>query len=95
MAKKWYPVIDYEKCEECGSCVKKCTHGVYDKQKAPTPVVVFPEGCLQDCHGCGNICPAGAIVYIGENTDWTPPNGKKSDIEAECCCSSNNDCCKE
>ena len=45
MAKAWYPMINYEKCIECGTCVKFCQHGVYDKQKGPRPVVIYPEGC--------------------------------------------------
>ena len=40
MAKNWYPVIDILTCMECGTCVNFCPHGVYDKQKAPVPVVV-------------------------------------------------------
>lgn len=31
MAKKWYPVVDITSCIECGSCVMKCPHEVYDK----------------------------------------------------------------
>ncbi len=68
MSKTWYPVIDYEKCIECGTCTDKCKHGVYDRKKAPTPVVVFPEGCIHGCHGCGNLCPQGAISYVGDVT---------------------------
>ena len=34
MAKTWYPVIDYLTCTECGTCVSKCPHGVYDTAKA-------------------------------------------------------------
>ncbi|SNR98831.1 4Fe-4S dicluster domain-containing protein [Anaerovirgula multivorans] len=78
MSKNWYPVIEYLKCDECGACVKKCSHGVYNKKKDITPLVVHPEGCVDGCHGCGNICPNGAIQYVGENTDWTPPNGSIS-----------------
>ena len=90
MAKRWYPVIDYSACIACGSCVKKCSHGVYNAQKAPTPVVVNPGGCVDHCHGCGTICPVGAITYVGEDTGWTPPNGAK--IEEEPCCSCGGDC---
>lgn len=72
MAKNWYPVINYDNCIECGSCTAKCMHGVYDKSKAPTPVVVFPEGCVQGCHGCGNLCPAEAITYFGDNSKSKP-----------------------
>jgi len=74
MAKTWYPVIDYSLCTECGTCVAKCSHGVYDTSKAPTPNVINPVGCDDHCHGCGNRCPVGAITYVGEDTGWTPPN---------------------
>ena len=89
MAKTWYPVIDYAECTECGACVRKCSHGVYNKDKAPTPVVAFPEDCIDHCHGCGNICPNGAITYVGEDTGWVPSNGKRADEGCDCgggCC---------
>lgn len=85
MSKTWYPVIDYEKCSECGACTNKCSHGVYDLSKAPTPVVVMPENCIHGCHGCGNICPSEAIQYVGSNNQ-----------ESGNCCSCNNEsggCC--
>lgn len=66
MSKLWYPVIDYEKCVECGVCTEKCKHGVYDQKKAPDPVVVFPQGCIEGCRICGNLCSVGAISYVGE-----------------------------
>ena len=84
MAKRWSPVIDYSICTECGTCVSKCSHGVYDAKKAPTPVVVNPDGCVDHCHGCGNRCPVGAITYVGDDTGWTPPNGAPVADEATC-----------
>jgi NAD-dependent dihydropyrimidine dehydrogenase PreA subunit len=66
VSKTWYPVIDYEKCVECGICTGKCRQGVYDKEKAPRPVVVRPEACDEECAGCGDICPYGAIEYFGD-----------------------------
>ena len=90
MAKNWYPVIDYVTCAECGACVNFCAHGVYDKTKMPSPVVVQPEGCIDHCHGCGNQCPHGAITYVGDDTGWTPPHGEKTaDDGAPCCCGGN------
>ena len=86
MAKSWYPVIDYLACSECGTCIAKCSHGVYDKAKAPSPVVVRTENCIDHCHGCGNKCPVGAISYVGDDTGWTPPNGEHSAAESEDCC---------
>lgn len=89
MDKKWYPVIDILTCEECGACVAKCTHGVYDKSKAPVPVVMNPDNCIDHCHGCGNLCPAGAISYVGDDTGWIAPAlSEKAQEEASCCCCS-------
>jgi len=85
MSKKWYPVIDYVNCAECGVCTNQCSHGVYDEKKAPTPIVINKEGCIEGCHGCGNLCPNGAITYVGENTGWTPANAEISD-EGFCSC---------
>jgi len=76
MAKHWYPVTNTETCEECGKCVAKCSHGVYDKGSPFKPIVVFSDGCVDHCHGCGDLCPTGSITYFGENTAWTPPNRK-------------------
>jgi len=84
MAKMWYPVIDILECMECGTCVAKCPHGVYNKRKAPVPVVVNPDACIDHCHGCGDLCPQGAILYAGDDTGWKPP--KKEKVNTECCC---------
>ena len=46
MAKKWYPVVDVLSCIECGTCVGFCPNGVYDKEKAPVPLVVNPDNCV-------------------------------------------------
>lgn len=92
MAKQWYPVIDYLICLECGTCIAKCSHGVYDNVKSPSPIVVHPENCVDHCHGCGNKCPIGAISYVGDDTGWIPPNGKQNIEEGiNCCC---NGTCK-
>jgi len=74
MSKNWYPIIDTETCSECGACVGKCTHDVYDKGSPDKPIVAFPEGCTDHCHGCGDLCPTGSITYYGDDTDWTPPH---------------------
>lgn len=86
MAKSWYPVIDYVNCIECGSCVEKCPHQVYDTMKAPSPIVKNSDACIDHCHGCGNRCPVGAITYVGDNTGWTPPNGTQESEKACCSC---------
>ena len=90
MAKMWYPVIDYGLCADCGTCVGHCSHGVYDKTKSPSAVVIYPDGCVDHCHGCGNKCPTGAISYIGDDTGWTPPNSKREETETCCSCDCGN-----
>lgn len=80
MAKKWYPVIDYSLCTDCGTCTGKCSHGVYDRAKAPTPVVVYPDGCVDHCRGCARLCPNSAISYVGDD------NGAGTESQS-CCCS--------
>ena len=50
MSKKWYPVIDVEKCSECGACINKCSHGVYDKTSS-FPKVIYTDGCVDGCRG--------------------------------------------
>jgi len=66
MSKTWYPIIDEQICIECGACVDHCTHGVYDKDQAPLPVVIVPDNCVQGCKGCGSLCPVEAITYFGD-----------------------------
>ncbi len=88
MTKIWYPVIDYITCEECGTCVAHCEskrHYVYDSEKAPSPMVLRPENCIDHCHGCGDKCSVGAITYIGDNTGWTPPLRKMQEPSEPCC----------
>ena len=38
MAEKWYPVIDYTACAECGTCSSFCGHGVYDMTRKTLPM---------------------------------------------------------
>ncbi len=84
MSKTWYPLINGELCTECGICVDKCTHGVYDKEKAPRPVVTYIEGCVQGCTGCGSLCPNGAITYFGDASQTGCGDG--------CCCEGGCNC---
>lgn len=67
MSKTWYPIINYELCNECGYCIRMCEHGVYNKEKAPRPIVVNPEGCIESCQACGVLCPSSAIEYFGDD----------------------------
>lgn len=65
MSKKWYPVINYESCIECGACINKCKNGVYE-QNSTKPKITNPEGCIDGCRGCQTLCPTEAIEYVGD-----------------------------
>lgn len=70
MAKNWFPVIDYEKCSGCLTCVNFCPNKVFIVEKGK-PKVVKPENCVEFCQGCGKICPQKAISFKGKE------NGKE------------------
>jgi len=76
MSKKWYPVINYETCNECGACVNKCSHGVYEKSTS-RPHVINPDGCIDGCHGCQKLCQTQSIEYVGDT-------GQSQSISIDC-----------
>lgn len=65
MSKLWYPMIDRSKCIGCMACYNKCKHGVFAIED-DKPKVIYRDGCIEGCHGCGNLCPQGAIIYSGD-----------------------------
>lgn len=66
MSRNWYPIIDYDNCVGCLSCVKFCPHGVYEIEGGK-PSVVRPENCVEFCKGCQRgACESKAINYFGE-----------------------------
>ncbi len=66
MSKTWYPMINYSKCKGCLVCYEMCMMNVYILNNDKFPVVVYGEGCLHGCKGCGDECPEKAIVYFGD-----------------------------
>jgi len=96
MSKNWYPMINYEDCIECGACIEKCSHGVYDESKAPVPHVINQDNCVEGCTGCGSLCPVEAITYFGDNGDIQRSgccSGDECGCSGGCDCDGGSDCC--
>lgn len=66
MSKSWYPVIDYEKCIGCLSCVMFCPHDVLTIHDG-NPFVSNPDNCVEFCRGCQKgACESSAISFFGD-----------------------------
>ena len=77
----WFPVIDGDRCTNCGQCFEFCLFGVYKKDTAGKVRVTNPQNCKNNCPACARICPVAAIIFpkVGES----PINGAEiSDEEA-------------
>ncbi len=68
MADTWYPVVDYENCTGCLTCVEFCPHGVFEVEN-DKPKVVRPKNCVEFCRGCQKICDQEAISYAGSSAE--------------------------
>lgn len=68
----WYPIIDKERCTECGKCMDFCLFGVYSSENGHIKVVK-PENCKNNCPACARICPSRAIIF--PKYDKSPING--------------------
>lgn len=64
----WFPVIDYDRCCDCGQCLGFCLFGVYEKDEEGRARVVNPASCKTNCPACARICPEAAIMFpkLGE-----------------------------
>jgi NAD-dependent dihydropyrimidine dehydrogenase PreA subunit len=76
----WFPVIDGDRCTNCGQCFEFCLFGVYEKNDDGKVRVVNPQNCKNNCPACARICPEAAIVFpkVGE----APINGAEISDEA-------------
>lgn len=77
MSNSWYPVINYEKCISCFSCVEFCPHGVYEIINERVEVT-HPENCVDFCKGClKGACNQKAISFVGQKIKIATDGGEK------------------
>lgn len=62
MSEKWYPVIDSEKCTNCGECIVLCNSGVFEVINDKV-VVAYTEECIWECTKCESKCLNDSILY--------------------------------
>lgn len=68
----WYPIIDKERCTECGRCRDFCLFGVYTSENGHIKVVQ-PQNCKNNCPACARMCPSKAIIF--PKYEKSPVNG--------------------
>ena len=59
----WFPVIDFDRCNQCLQCLDFCLFGVYAANQAGQITVQTPENCKPNCPACSRVCPQTAILF--------------------------------
>ncbi|MEX0701906.1 MAG: ferredoxin family protein [Planctomycetales bacterium] len=67
-ARRWYPVIDYDRCTNCMECIDFCLFGVYGLDHQDTILVEQQDNCKKGCPACSRVCPENAIIFPGHKT---------------------------
>ena len=67
--RRWYPVIDYDRCTNCMECIDFCLFGVYGVDGLDRILVEQQDNCKKGCPACSRVCPENAIVFPGHKTD--------------------------
>lgn len=63
LRRRWYPVIDYDRCTNCLECIDFCLFGVYGIDKLDRILVQEQDNCKQGCPACSRVCPENAIIF--------------------------------
>ncbi len=65
----WFPLINYEKCDSCKTCVEFCKLGTYTFNEEEDKIYVSnPYNCVVSCNGCESKCLKGAISFYQLNS---------------------------
>lgn len=62
-SRRWYPVIDFDRCTNCMECVDFCLFGVYGVDHGESILVEQPDNCRKGCPACSRVCPENAIIF--------------------------------
>ena len=62
-SRRWYPVVDHERCRNCLECLNFCLFGVYGLDENEQLFVEQPDACRDGCPACARVCPAKAIIF--------------------------------
>ena len=62
-SRRWYPVIDFNRCTNCMECIDFCLFGVYGVDGAESILVEQPDNCRKGCPACSRVCPENAIIF--------------------------------
>jgi NAD-dependent dihydropyrimidine dehydrogenase PreA subunit len=76
----WFPIIDKERCTECGKCHDFCLFGVYAKSADGRVCVVQPQSCKNNCPACARVCPSRAVIF--PKYEKSPVNGGLTEEES-------------
>ncbi|MDK1030958.1 MAG: hypothetical protein QGD94_03035 [Planctomycetia bacterium] len=63
VTRRWYPVLDYSRCTNCGQCRNFCLFGVYSISPEGEIRVENPDNCKPNCPACARICPEVAVIF--------------------------------
>ena len=66
--RRWYPVIDYDRCTNCMECIDFCLFGVYGVDALDRILVEAQDSCKKGCPACSRVCPENAIVFPQHKT---------------------------
>ena len=84
--RRWYPVIDYNRCTNCLECLDFCLFGVYGVDSLDRLLVENQDQCKKGCPACSRVCPQQAIIFPEYKTpaiagaDTGPIGGLKIDL---------------
>ena len=68
VSRRWYPVIDYDRCTNCMECIDFCLFGVYGVDALDRILVEAQDRCKKGCPACSRVCPENAIVFPQHKT---------------------------